>query len=214
MTLRLHHAPMACSLASRFALTEAGLPHEVAIVRTWKGEQKSEAYRRINPMGKVPALTDGDAVVSENPAICLYLADRYGYGTLAPKLEEPARGPYMSWTVWATAVLEPASALDGHDIPPKRPGAWHFGFGTLARELEVLREALEAGGDRWLLGERFTAADVMVGTVVGMRLFTGEGPREEWLVAYSQRCEARPAYKRAADLNWPRAEFAHVQPAP
>jgi glutathione S-transferase len=108
----------------------------------------------------------------------------------------------MSWTVWATAVLEPASSLDGHDIPPKQRGAWHFGFGKLERELEVLEAALNAGGG-YLAGGRFTAADVMVGAVVGMRLVTGELPRRPALVAYAERNEARPAWRRAAAINWP-----------
>ncbi len=207
--LVLYRAPATRSLSALWLLEELGVAYRMETVR-----MQSPDYVAVNPRGWVPMIVDGETRVTETPAICLYLADRFGYGTLAPKLEEPARGPFMSWTVWATAVLEPASALDGHDIPPKRPGAWHFGFGKLERELEVLREALAAGGDAWLLGERFSAADVMVGTVVGMRLFTGELPRHDWLVAYSQRCEARPAYQRAADINWPKADFAHVKPAP
>jgi glutathione S-transferase len=170
---------------------------------------QSPDYVAANPRGWVPMIVDGETKVTESPAICLYLADRYGYGTLAPKLEEPARGPYMSWTVWATAVLEPASVLDGHDIPPKRQGAWHFGFGPLERELEVLGETLEAGGG-WLLGERFSAADVMVGSVVSMRLFTGELPSLPWLTAYGARCRDRPAFQRAEKINWPPELF----PAP
>jgi glutathione S-transferase len=207
--LVLYRAPATRSLSALWLLEELGVRYRMETVK-----MQSPQYLAVNPRGWVPMIVDGETRVTETPAICLYLADRYGLGTLAPKLEDPARGPYMSWTVWATAVLEPASALDGHDIPPKRPGAWHFGFGPLARELEVLREALAAGGDAWLLGDRFSAADVMVGTVVGMRLFTAELPRESWLVAYAERCEARPAYRRAADINWPPAEFAQVQPAP
>jgi glutathione S-transferase len=207
--LVLYRAPATRSLSALWLLEELGVRYRMETVK-----MQSPQYLAVNPRGWVPMIVDGETRVTETPAICLYLADRYGLGTLAPKLEDPARGPYMSWTVWATAVLEPASALDGHDIPPKRPGAWHFGFGSLARELEVLREALAAGGDAWLLGDRFTAADVMVGTVVGIRLFTAELPRESWLVAYADRCEARQAYRRAADINWPPAEFAQVQPAP
>jgi glutathione S-transferase len=71
-----------------------------------------------------------------------------------------------------------------------------------------------AGGDRWLLGERFTAADVMVGTVVSLRLFTTELPRLEWLAAYGDRCRARPAFQRAEKINWPPELFGNVKPAP
>ena len=205
--LVLYRAIATRSLSALWLLEELGVPYRMETV-----ELQSPEYVAVNPRGWAPTIVDAETKVTETPAICLYLADRYGYGTLAPKLEDPARGPYMSWTVWATAVLEPASSLDGHDIPPKRRGAWHFGFGKLERELEVM-EAVLARSD-YLAGDRFTAADVMVGTVVGLRLFTGELPRHPWLVAYSDRLAARSAYKRAADINWPPAKFAHVQPAP
>jgi glutathione S-transferase len=195
--LVLYRAPATRSISTLWLLEELGTPYQMETVKPG-----SPGYMAINPRGRAPMIVDGEAKVTETSAICLYLADRYGYGTLAPKLDEPARGPYMSWTVWATSVLEPASALDGHDIPPKRKGAWRFGFGPLERELEVLGEAVEARGG-WLLGERFTAADVMVGSVVSMRLFTDELPSLPWLVAYSDRCRDRPAFQRAEKINWP-----------
>jgi len=211
--LVLYRSIASRSVVALWMLEELGLPYRMETFDIRKGETRSPAYLAINPHGRVPMLADGDIKVTETAAICLYLADRYGMGTAAPKLEEAARGPYMSWTVWATSVLEPASALGGHDVPPKAPGAWHFGFGKLESELEVLQAALGAGGDAWLLGERFTAADVMVGAVVSLRLFTAELPRHDWLVAYADRCQARPAFKRAAEINWPPAQFGHVQPA-
>jgi glutathione S-transferase len=195
--LVLYRAPMTRSISALWLLEELGTPYRMETV----GMQSPEILR-VNPRGWVPMIVDGQTKVTETPAICLYLADRYGYGGVAPTLEDAARGPYMSWTVWATAVLEPASSLDGHDVPPKRPGAWHFGFGSLERELEVLEAALEAGGG-YLAGGRFTAADVMVGAVVAMRLFTGELPQRPALVTYTERNRARPAFKRAEAINWP-----------
>lgn len=205
--LVLYRAPATRSLSALWLLEELGVPYRNETVKL-----QSPEYLAVNPRGWAPTIVDGETKVTETAAICLYLADRYGYGTLAPKLEDPARGPYTSWTVWATSVLEPASSLDGHDIPPKRPGAWHFGFGKLELELEVLKAAL-ARSD-YLAGDRFTAADVMVGTVVGLRLFTHELPRLPWLVAYFDRLAERPAYKRAGDINWPPQDFGQVQPAP
>jgi glutathione S-transferase len=201
------------SITALWLLEEIGVPYRTETRDIKKGENRDPAYLKINPFGKAPTLKIGDQVTFENPAICLLLADRYAYGTLAPKLEEAARGPYMTWTVWATSALEPASALGDHDVPPKVPGAWHFGFGKLEGELDALEAALAAGGGH-LAGGRFTAADVMVGSVVAMRLFTGEIPQRPPLADYFERLSARPAFKRAADLNWPPAEFAHVQPAP
>ena len=181
-------------------LEELGVPYRVETFDIRKGETRSPEYLALNPRGTVPMIVDGGTRVTETPAICLYLADRYGYGTLAPKLEEPARGPYMSWTIWATAVLEPASTLVGHEFET-RPGNWGFGFGRLDAELEVLEAALAGGGH--VAGDRFTAADVMVGAVVAMRLQTGELPARPALVAYADRNAARPAFDKAAKMNWP-----------
>jgi glutathione S-transferase len=193
--LVLYRAPGTRSISALWLLEELGIPYRMETVR-----MQSADYLPLNPRGWVPMIVDGETKVTETPAICLYLADRYGYGTLAPKLEEPARGPYMSWTVWATSVLEPASTLVGHEFETKR-GSWGFGFGKLERELEVLEAALAASD--YLAGDRFTAADVMVGAVVGMRLITGELPKRPPLVAYAERLQARPAFEKASKINWP-----------
>lgn len=203
--LVLYRAPATRSLSAIWLLEELGVPYRMETVK-----MQSPGYVALNPRGWVPMIVDGETKVTETPAICLYLADRYGLGHLAPHLDDPARGPYMSWTVWATSVLEPASTLDGHTIAPKIQGAWHFGFGTLDRELEVLVEALEAGSG-YLAGGRFTAADVMVGSVVSMRLFTGELPKHPALVAYDERNNNRPARQRAGEINWPPREFGDVK---
>ncbi len=193
--LVLYRAPHTRSISSLWLLEELGVTYRMETVR-----MQSPDFVAVNPRGWVPMIVDGETTVTETPAICLYLADRYGYGALAPKLEDPARGPYMSWTVWATAVLEPSSTLVGHEFETK-PGSWGFGFGRLDRELEVLEGALATSD--YLAGDRFTAADVMVGSVVGMRFHTDEIPRRPALVDYVTRLDARPAYQRAANINWP-----------
>jgi glutathione S-transferase len=104
----------------RWLLEELGVPYRVKPIRLDRREHKAAWFRRINPMGKVPALTDGEAVVSETPAICLLLADRYGMGTLAPTIDDPARGAYLRWMVFATAVFEPAVYLDEPQVAEVR----------------------------------------------------------------------------------------------
>jgi glutathione S-transferase len=193
--LVLYRCPFTRSFSALWMLEELGVPYRMETVR-----MQSAEYLPLNPRGWVPMIVDGETKVTETPAICLYLADRFGYGGLAPKLEDAARGPYMSWTVWATAVLEPASTLDGHEIAVKQ-GNWGFGFGKLERELEVLEAALATTG--YLAGDRFTAADVMVGAVVAMRLHTGELPKRPALAAYDERNHARPAFRKAEAINWP-----------
>lgn len=128
MTLRLHHAPMACSLASRFALTEAGLPHEVAIVRTWKGEQKTEAYRRINPRGQTPALETDQGVITESTAILPYIADLAPEKGLLPKAGTFERAQAQSWLSYLSSTLHVALAaamfpMEGCDSDAARAAA-------------------------------------------------------------------------------------------
>lgn len=205
--ITLYRSPATRSLSALWLLEELGVSYRMETFDVAKGETRSPAYLAVNPRGWVPVIVDGATKVTETVAICLYLADRYGYGGLAPRLEDAARGPYMSWTVWATSVLEPASTLVGREFETKR-GAWGFGFAKLDDELEVLASALQGSG--YLAGDRFTAADVMVGSVVSMRLFTGELPAHPALVAYNERNQARPAFQRARDINWPPEVFGRA----
>jgi len=184
------------SFTARWMLEELGVPYQVRTVDIRNGEQKSPDYLRLNPMGKVPTLTDGDQVVTETTAICLYLADRYGYGTLAPRVEEAGRAAYLRWAVFSTAVLEPAYQTKSLDLSPFR-----HGWGDLDSALSAVRQALTPGP--WLLGETFTAADVALGATVTVGLFTKQIPDDPVLGAYNQRLSARPAYQAALAATWP-----------
>lgn len=106
--LRLHHAPLACSLASRFALVEAGLPHEVVFVRTWKGEQLTDAYRAINPRGKVPALETEEGVLTESTAILPFIADLAPDQRLFPEPGTFERAQGQSWLSFLSSTLHVA----------------------------------------------------------------------------------------------------------
>jgi glutathione S-transferase len=159
----------------------------------------------INPSGHTPVLRDGETGVAEAPAICLYLADRYGAGELAPRSDDPARGPYLKWMVYSTAVLEPARELQLTTVTPVE-NDWSLGWPKFELIVRQLAGALAAGP--WLLGERFTAADVMLGSVLSIGLFCGSIPAEPALVAYDERLSARPANQRARNLNWPPEMFA------
>src|SRR5476649_120356 len=126
------------ALASRafpvlWLLEELGLSYrsEIISLSDWR---RPERLLAITPSGKVPALVDGGTVVTEAPAICLYLADRYGLGTLAPKVDEPDRGPYLKWMVWSTAVLEPARELQLTTVVPPK-SAWGVGWPAWERVL-------------------------------------------------------------------------------
>src|SRR5947199_7482049 len=114
--ITLYHSPASRAFTAYWMLEELGVPFTVQTVDIRKGEQKDAAYLKLNPAGKVPTLTDGPVVVSENPAIAIYLADRYGYGGLAPRIEDPDRGRYLSWMVFATAVVDPVANLHEQKI--------------------------------------------------------------------------------------------------
>ncbi|HEY3889701.1 MAG TPA: glutathione S-transferase family protein [Caulobacteraceae bacterium] len=204
----LHYSVASRSLIAIWMLEELGLAYRLVDRDLRSRKNRSPDYLRINPMGLVPTLAIGEVVVNENPAICLYLADRYSYGSLAPRIEAPDRGAYLKWMVYSTAVLEPAVALAGARLdygakgPPRN---WGPNWGDVDDVVRVLTQALD--GRDYLLGARFSAADVMVGATIGVRLFTGMLPADPVLVAYSERLEARPARQRAGAITWPASLF-------
>ncbi len=197
--ITLYFAPATRAFTPLWLLEELALPYAIETIDLRKRQQKSPEYLRVNPMGKVPALKDGDVTVSENPAICIYLADRYSLGHMAPTLDDPQRGAYLRWMVFSTAVLEPAIYLPESNDPR---GAMGRGWGKRQRVLDVLDAALSDGP--WLLGERFSAADVMLGSQLSVALFNKriDTPPASF-AAYDRRLTARPAYQRAAAASWP-----------
>ncbi len=203
--ITLYHSPASRAFTAYWMLEELGVSFDVKTIDIRKGEQKSPAYLKLNPAGKVPTLTDGQVVVSENPAIAIYLADRYGYGTLAPRIEDRDRGAYLKWMVFSTAVVDPVASLHAQHID--LPG-FDFSFGTYEDMLGVLVGAL--AGREYLLGERFTAADVVLGGAISNLLYRKILPSDSALLDYNSRLTRRAAYHRAADATWPPHLFAQA----
>ena len=201
--ITLYHSPASRAFTAYWLLEELGVPFQVATVDIRKGDQKKKEYLKLNPSGKVPTLTDGKVVVSENPAICIYLADRYGYGGLAPKIDDVDRGAYLKWMVYSTAVLDPLISLHPKHID--LPGA-ETGFGAFDDMVEVLAKTLK--GRKYLLGDRFSAADVMMGSTISAALRRKTLPEAPSLLDYNARLTVRAAYHRAADATWPEWLFA------
>jgi glutathione S-transferase len=208
MTITLYASVASRSLSAFWMLEELGLAYAVHDVDLRKRANDAPEYRRLNPIGKVPALVDGKVEVAEAPAICLYLADRYGYGALAPKIDDSARGRYLQWMVFSTAVFEPTIFVSEVKQPER---SWGPGWGKREDVFDAVERAVANGP--WLMGTHFTAADVMLGSLVQIGLFNNLVPRAPALLAYDARLEARPARKRAGDLTWPPQMFGHVQPA-
>lgn len=198
----LHHSILSRSVTAVWLLEELGVPYRRIDWDIRTGQNRAPDFLALNPRGTVPTLQIGEMVVTELPAICTYVADRYSYGDLAPRIEAADRGPYLQWMAYSTAVLEPAVALGEATIefpngePPWGP-SWH----TRDDAVRFLSQTL---ADRdYLLGERFSAADVMLGSMVAIRLFTKMLPPDPVLVTYNDRLLARPAFQRAQAINWP-----------
>jgi glutathione S-transferase len=197
--MKLYWSPQTRSTRALWMLEEAGVDYERELVNLQGPDRVNTAeFLDASPMGKVPALVDGDTRMSESAAICLYIADRYGAGTLAPAIDDPARGKFLYWLMYTPAVIEPSMSEKFHGVETNR---YRSGWG----DFDLMLETLESGiaGKDWVLGGRFTAADVMLGSsVVFMRMFDMM-PDSAVLGAYADRCLARPAYQRALELNEP-----------
>ena len=153
-------------------------------------------FREASPMGKVPALVDGDVTMSESAAICLYLADRYGQGTLAPALDDPLRGKFLYWIMYTPAVVEPAMSEKFSGVESNR---FRSGWGDFDLMIETLEQGIK--DKTWILVDQFSAADVMLGSsAVFMRMFNML-PDSPLLESYADRCLARPAYQKVIALN-------------
>ncbi|THD64097.1 glutathione S-transferase family protein [Phenylobacterium sp.] len=199
--ITLYHSRASRAFAAYWMLEELGVPFKVKLVDITKGEQKHPDYLKLNPAGKVPTLTDGEVVVSENPAIAIYLADRYGYGALAPKIDDPKRGAYLKWMVFSTAVVDPVATL--HQQKIDLPG-FDVSFGAFDDMVRVVTGVLK---DReFLLGERFSAADVVLGGTIARLVYQKVLPEEPIFLDYRDRLTQREAFHRAADATWP-AQF-------
>ena len=190
--------PMSRGRIVRWMLEEVGLPYRTELL-DYGTTMKAPAYLAINPMGKVPALRHGDTVVTEGAAICCYLADAFPEAGLAPAPGDRLRGPYYRWLFFAAGPLEAAAtnrAL-GFEVPPERKVM--AGYGSLADVVAALEGALD--GREYLVGERFSAADVFVGSHVGWGMRFGTIDRRPAFERYFERLAARPAAVRAREID-------------
>ena len=198
--MKLYHSPHSRSVRPRWLLEEIGAPYDLVSLDMTKNEHKAPNYMKIHPHGAVPALVDGDLALFESAAICAYLADKFPEKQLAPAVGTPARGLYYQWMIYSMATLEPpVLQVFMHTVmlPEAQRSAaaateGRQKFGEVAR---VLEQALT--GRPFILGERFSAADVMVGSTLSWAQFMGllEGHPE--LEAYVRRLSERPAFQRA-----------------
>ena len=197
MSLKLFWCPQTRASRATWLLEELGIPYQRVLidVRDPRAERDPD-FARASPMGKVPALLDGDVAMSESAAMAVYLADKYASGSLAPTIDSAERGRFLYWMFFAPAVIEPAMSerVSGTEPKPTRNG-----WGDFDSMVRVLIDGLSPGP--WLLGNTFTVADVLVGGgVTFMRAFNML-PDHDVLQSYADRCVARPAYQKAQSFE-------------
>jgi len=185
--MKLYYNPQSRAAIAKWMLDECGADYEIVPVDLQQREHKAPEFLEINPSGKLPALVDGNSRIFETVAICLYLADRLPEANLAPRLDAPERGRYLSLMVYSTSQLEPAmgDALMGWKTLPQR--GW--------TDFETAQDVIEGelGDGVYLFGEWFTAADVVIGSMfIWQQLWSGQSERPK-IRAYVDRLLSRPA---------------------
>jgi glutathione S-transferase len=183
--------PISRAATTLWMLEELDVPHEQIVVDFAAAEQQSPEYRAINPMGKVPALVDGDVVVTEVAAICAYLADKFADKRLAPPPSSAERGTYYRYLFVPGTTIEPLFALTALGITHPNPGS--AGWGDLERVMATVESMTPETG--WALGEQFTAADVVFGGLLDFSIRFGWMQASQKVAAYVDRIRARPAYQ-------------------
>jgi glutathione S-transferase len=192
--LTLYHAAPSRSSVTRWMLEEIGEPYEIKLLRLSEGDQQKPDYLAINPMGKVPTLQHGDVVITESAAICTYLADAFPQARLNVPIGDPRRGIYLKWLFFGPGCLEPA-VIDRAAPRKEEPRRAMLGYGDFDTVMNVLAKAVEKGP--WLMGEQFTAADVVIGANIRWGMIFKLLPERKEFLDYSARIAARPAAQRA-----------------
>lgn len=190
--------PMSRGRIARWMLEEVGQPYRTEVL-DYATTMKAPEYRAINPMGKVPAVRHGDVVVTETAAICAYLADAFPQAGLAPPANDRLRATYYRWMFFAAGPTEAAvtnKAL-GVVVPPERRGM--AGYGSLEEVMDALE--LAVSGREYIVGDRFSAADVYVGSHIGWGLRFGSFEARPAFESYVARLMSRPAAVRARETD-------------
>ncbi|PQV47017.1 glutathione S-transferase family protein [Paraburkholderia sp. BL21I4N1] len=189
-TITLFHSPQCRSVSALTLLEELGAPYQLKVLNMKAGEHRKAPYLAINPLGKVPAILHGDALVTEQVAIFIYLADLFPEAALAPKLDDPRRGPYLRWLVYYAACYEPALVDKAMKREPAPLATSPYGdfdsmIGTLAEQLQA---------SPYLLGATLSAADILWGIALHWGMMFKLVPETPVLLDYVGRICSRPSF--------------------
>jgi glutathione S-transferase len=207
LPLVFYHAPNTRSTGVLLLLEELGATYALKPLDQRRGEHKAQAYLDVNPLGKVPAIRHGAALVTEQVAIYIYLADQFPAAGLAPPIGDPLRGPYLRWLAFYGSCFEPA-IIDRQQKREPAPASMSP-YGSFESMFGALTGQLRQG--QCMLGERFYALDVLWGTALTWMLSFGLVPKLPLLVDYAARVNARPAIIRGREKD---AALAAAQSPP
>lgn len=195
MSLTLYYAPQTRATGVRILLEELGADYDLHVMNIRRGEQNAADFRAINPLGKVPTVVHDGAVITEQSAIYLYLADAFPQRGLAPPIGDPLRGPFLRWLAFYGASFEPAM-VDRH-LERDAGAAMMSPYGSGDAVIDAVAAQLATGP--FLLGDRFTSADVLWGGALGWMLQFGLVPKRDVFTAYAGRIAGRAAARRVSD---------------
>ena len=195
--ITLFHAPNTRSTGTLVLLEELGADYDLNVVNMKAGEQRQPAYLAINPLGKVPAIRHDGVLVTEQAAITIFLADLYAEAGLAPAIDDPLRGPYLRWLVFYGSSFEPAIVDKAMTRDPGTPAMSPYGSYDIV--IDAVCEQLRTGP--YLLGERYTAADVLWGMALTWTTMFKLVPERPEIMAYLGRIGSRPALARVQAID-------------
>ena len=197
--ITLYYSPQTRATGTRVLLEELGAPYDLHVLNMKAGEQRQPAYLAVNPLGKVPAIRHGEALVTEQVAIYIYLADLFPEAGLTPALDDPGRGPYLRWIAYYGSSFEPA-LIDKFMNREPTPVS-HSPYSDYETMLGALEAQLSKGP--YLFGDRITAADILWGVAFSWTMMFGLVPKKDVFVRYAERITSRPAFQRinAADYE-------------
>ena len=194
-TIVLYYNPMSRARIVHWMLEEIGVPYRLEVLDFDKRDHKRTGFLAVNPMGKVPTIVHRNTVITECAAICVYLADAFPASRLAPENEEPARGTYLRWIFFGSSCFEPAVVDRMLGRPQAEPS--EMGYGTYDDTVNALENALTPGP--YILRDRFSAADVFIGSQIGHRMMMKSLEPRPIFQSYYERLSERPAFKRTKE---------------
>ncbi|MEM1022637.1 MAG: glutathione S-transferase [Myxococcota bacterium] len=192
----LFYAPRSRAFTALWLLEEMNLEYQLESFDLNSGRHKQEDFLKLNPMGKVPVLVERGRAVSELGAIALYLTEQHPMAAMAPPPDNERRPDFLRWLFFASAIMEPSLGEKFFKWEvPARSVAW----GSFQQSTDVLTGAIQPGP--WLLGVRFTAADVLVASGARFGVLFGAYDKEGPIAEYVARSTQRPAFERASAIE-------------